>query len=106
EFDAERAVKALDLARGDRRPWLGQDVVDPVLPTDAVKQHLHRRLRIAPGEHLAVVGQDLLWNSGVAERRSEALAYRLSSLRGHQPGRDAVPGVVVDASQGFGAGAI
>src|SRR5216683_4940867 len=50
ELDSEGAVEALDLARGGRRAWLGEDVVDSVLAADAVEQHLHRGLREAAGE--------------------------------------------------------
>ena len=42
-----------------RQMGVGEDVVDPVLPADAVEQHLDRRLSEAPGENLAVVGQNL-----------------------------------------------
>src|SRR6476646_5159025 len=44
ELDAETAVEALDLAGGGRRARLGEDVVDAVLPTDAVEQDLDRWL--------------------------------------------------------------
>src|SRR3989442_1766634 len=59
ELHPEGAVKALDLARGSRRPRLGEDVIDAVLPADAVEQHLDRWLGEVPGEHLAVVSQHL-----------------------------------------------
>src|SRR6202011_3573270 len=52
ELDAEGLVKALDLPGGGRRAWLGQDVVDSVLATDAVEEHLDRRLGEPPGEDL------------------------------------------------------
>ncbi len=52
-------MKALDLPGRGRRAWLGQDVVDSVLATDAVEEHLDRRLGEPPGEDLSVVGQDL-----------------------------------------------
>src|SRR3989442_731968 len=45
ELHPEGAVKALDLPGGRRRARLGEDVVDSILPADAVEQHLDRRLR-------------------------------------------------------------
>src|ERR1700736_719774 len=44
ELDSEGLVKALDLPCRSRRAWLGQDVVDSVVATDAVEEHLDRRL--------------------------------------------------------------
>src|SRR5439155_764655 len=59
ELDSKRLVEALDLARGGRRAWLGEDVVDPVLPANAVEQHLDRGLGEAASEDLAVVGYNM-----------------------------------------------
>src|SRR5437667_6051106 len=61
ELHPEGAVKALDLPRRGRRARLGEDVVDPVLPANPVEEHFHWWLSKAPGEDLAVVGQDLGW---------------------------------------------
>src|SRR2546423_5222195 len=106
ELDPEGAVKALDLARGGRRAWLGEDVIDAVLAADAVEEDLDRRLGKAAGEDLAVVGQDLCRYAVFAQGRTEAVAHRLGTLREHEPSRDAEPGVVVDASQSLGRRAI
>src|SRR5439155_25273174 len=88
ELDAERAVKTLDLAGRGRRARLGEQVVDPVLTTDAVEEHLHRGLGESAGKDLAVVGQDLSWNAVDPHRGTESLANRLRPLSSHQPGRD------------------
>src|ERR1700674_2234670 len=95
-------MEALDLAGGSRRARLGEDVVDAVLPADAVEQDLDRWLGEAPREDLAVVGQDLARQAVRPQSRTEAVADRLRSLAGHEAGRDAEPRVVVDAGQGLG----
>jgi hypothetical protein len=59
ELDSEGLVEALDLARCGRRARRDKKVVDTVLATNAVEEHLDRGLGEAPGEDLAVVGQDL-----------------------------------------------
>ena len=89
-------MKALDLARrgGGRR--LGQQMIDPVLPAEAVEQHIDRRLRVLPGEHLAVVGEDLVGNAVGAQRLGEDGADSPGDRSGHQAGRHAEPGVVVE----------
>jgi len=48
ELDSQGFVEALDLAGGGRRARLGEEVVDPVLPTNPVEEHLHRGLGEAP----------------------------------------------------------
>src|SRR5207253_11101469 len=68
ELDAQAAVETLDLARRGRRAGLGEDVVNAVLPADAVEQHFDRRLSKAPSEHHAVVRQDLRRYSIFAQR--------------------------------------
>src|SRR2546427_492512 len=65
---AHAAVETLDLARRGRRAGLGEDVVNAVLPADAVEQHFDRRLSKAPSEHHAVVRQDLRRYSIFAQR--------------------------------------
>src|SRR5438270_5323908 len=72
-------------------------MVDPVLPANAVEQYVHRRLRIFLGQHLAIVGKDLLGYAMRSHRGHEAIADQLGSLPRHQPRRHAKPGVVVDA---------
>src|ERR1700736_5949069 len=56
ELDSEGLVEALDLAGGGRRVRRREQVVDPVLATDPVEEHLDRWLGKAPGEDLSVVG--------------------------------------------------
>ena len=56
ELDSKRLVKALDLPGGGRGARRREQVVDTVLATNAVEEHLDRGLGEAPGEHLAVVG--------------------------------------------------
>jgi hypothetical protein len=60
EFRAQAAVKPLDLAGRGETARLGQQMLDPVLAADRIKEHLHRRMMEPAGEHLAVIGQDLL----------------------------------------------
>ena len=88
-------MEPLDLAGRGRRPGRGEQVLDAVLPTDPVEQHLHRRVVEPAGEHLAVVGQDLL---GHARGRIATPARRTPAgcARGHQPRADTEPGVVID----------
>src|SRR5256885_16402950 len=81
-------------------------MVDTVLPADAVEQYVHRRLRIFPGEHLAIVGEDLLGHAMRSHGGHEPMADELGSLPRHQPRRHADPGVVVDAGQRLGRGAV
>src|SRR5713101_9522183 len=95
ELDSKRLVKALDLPGRGRRAWLGQDVVDSVFATDAVEEHLDRRLGETPGEDLAVVGQDLCRDTMSTQSRCKPIADGLGSLTHHQPRRDAVSGMVV-----------
>jgi hypothetical protein len=60
EFSANTAVKPLNLAGGGRASRLGQQAVDAVLAADRIKEHLHSGMVEPAGEHLAVIGQDLL----------------------------------------------
>src|ERR1700730_8023391 len=55
ELDSEGLVKALDLAGGARGARRREQVVDSVLATDAVEEHLDRGLGEAPSEDLPVV---------------------------------------------------
>src|SRR5438105_11699418 len=60
ELDSEGAVEALDLAGGGRRGRLGEDVVDAILPADAVEQHFDRGLGVLASEELSVGCQYVL----------------------------------------------
>ena len=66
---------------GGRRPGLGQPVGDPVLPADPVEQHLHRRLVEPAGEHLPVVGQDLLGHPVGPHRQRQPVTDPLAVSR-------------------------
>ena len=80
-------MKPLDLARRGRRARLGQQMLDTVLAADRIKEHLHRRMMEPAREHLAVVGQDLLWRpiggQGVAQSVADCPGQR---SRVHLPG--------------------
>lgn len=99
-------MEAFDLAGGGRGIGRGQDVVDPVLAADAVEEHLHRRLEQATGEDLAVVGQDLVRHAVPAQSGAEAFTDLARPFAVHEAGRDAVPGVVIQAGEGLGRGSI
>ena len=75
ELDSEATVKAFDLAGSGRRARLGEDVVDTILPADAVEQDFDWGLGEASGEDLAVVGQNLGRHPVLAQRRAEAVAH-------------------------------
>ena len=69
----------------------------PFLPADAVKKHLALARAQPPGEHLAVVGEDLIGDAIAAKRLCQSLAYRPGGGSGNEPGRDTGAGVVVSA---------
>src|SRR5260370_7151080 len=50
ELDSKRLVETLDLPSGGRGARRREQVIDPVLATDAVEEHLDRRLGKAPSE--------------------------------------------------------
>ena len=54
------AVEPLDLPGGGGRAGLGQQMLDAVLATHPVEEHLDRLGGVAAGEHLPVVGQDFV----------------------------------------------
>lgn len=64
---ADSGETAQSCGRGGR-VWLGQQVLDAVLAADCVKGHFHRWVIEPAGEHLAVVGQDLLRRSMPTQR--------------------------------------
>ena len=102
ELGAHRPVEPLDLPGRGRRPGLGQQVLDAVLPADPVEEHLHRRPVEPAGEHLAVVGQDLLR----APRRSASPPPAPHRPAARTPAAseraDTEPGVVIDPGQRLG----
>ncbi len=71
-------------------------MLDPVLPADPVEEHLHRRGEEPVGEHLAVVGQDLLRHT--VDSIAPASAAHTDRVRSpaHQPRADTVPGMIID----------
>jgi hypothetical protein len=72
ELGPHRLMPPLDVARRRRRPRRRQKMPDRVLPTDPVKQHLTGAGREPAGEHLAVIGQDLLGQPEAAHRQPRA----------------------------------
>jgi hypothetical protein len=78
----------------------------PFLRQIRIEQHLDRWAVEPAGEHLAVVGEDLAGDRVGSQRLREHAADRARSGAGDQPGRDAVPGVVVDPGDGFDLGAV
>ena len=61
QLELQRLVQPLDLARGGRRPGLGQPLGDAVLPADPLEQHLGRAGLDEPaGKHRAVIGEHFL----------------------------------------------
>ncbi len=99
-------VEPFDLAGRGRRPRLGQPMRDPVLATDPVEQHLRRRPIEAPGEHLAVIGQDLGGHPPRSQRHRQTVAYPLGRLAWHHPRAHAEPGMIIDPGQRLGFRAI
>ena len=67
ELGAQGAVETLDLAGRGRRAGRGEPMGDAVLPADLVEQHLGLRPAEPAGEHLAVVGEDLLGHPVAAQ---------------------------------------
>ena len=60
EFSSQTAMEPFDLAGRRGRTWLRQQMLNPVLPADAIEEHLHRRAPETAREHFAVIGQNLL----------------------------------------------
>ena len=77
----------------------GEQVVDAVLPTDPVEQDLDVPTGEPPGEHLAVVGEDLLGDPVQARGVGEVGAHGPGRGPEHDAGAHHVPGVVVQAGE-------
>lgn len=71
-------------------------VRDFVLAADPIEQNLDRPGPEAPGEDLAVVGEDLIGDPPPTKGLGEHGAHRLGRGPGHEPRSDAEPGVVID----------
>ena len=90
-------MEPLDLAGRGRRPWRGEQVPDAVLPTDPIEEHLTVPATEPAGEHLAVVGQDLLRGPhGVRIARPSASHVGRAVARATTNARDTEPRVVID----------
>lgn len=63
-----------------------QQVLDAVLPSDAIEQHLHWRLRVLPGEDLAVVGEHLRGRHTLRQRLGGAWPRHRGLLPAGGPG--------------------
>jgi len=81
-------------------------VVDAVVDTDRVEQHRTRALREPGGEDAAIVGEHLAGKAMGAKRELAGCTDRPGGRPHHQPGRDAVAGVVIDPGQAFELGAV
>ena len=98
ELALQRPVEPLDLAGGRRAPGGREQVAHVVLAADAVEEHEAGSGAEAAGEHLAVVGEDLLGGAVAREGLEERLADRPRGGAPDEPGRDAEARVVVDAA--------
>jgi hypothetical protein len=72
---------------------------DAVLAADAVEQDLGRVRAEPAGEHLAVVGQHLVWEPVALQGGDKDLADAAGIGPLDQPSHDAEPGMVIDAGQ-------
>ncbi|SLB43281.1 Uncharacterised protein [Mycobacteroides abscessus subsp. massiliense] len=106
EFSAQTAVKPLDLARRRRGAWRGQQVLDPLLTADRIEEHLHRRMVEPPGEHPAVISQNLLRHTISGDCIDQPVTDRPSAFSGHQPGTHAHPGMIINSRERLSAGAV
>ena len=75
----------------------GEQVFYAVLPADPVEEHLAFARPEAGGEHLAVVGEDLVGDPMAAHGEGQSFAHRASGGPGHKERGDAEAGVVVEA---------
>src|SRR5207253_8738921 len=94
ELAAQRAMKPLHLAARGRRMWCWKQVADATLTADAVEQRRGGKRRIAAGEHLAVVGEDLIGNSVTLQGCVEPCAHRARVGSRHHRGAHTEAGVV------------
>src|SRR5687767_1759504 len=99
-------MKALDLPGRGGRAHRGVPVGDAVLAADAVEHDLHGLGTEASGEHLAVVGEDLVGDPVAAKRRREDLAHGLRDGPSHEAGSHAEPAVVVDPGENLELGPV
>ena len=83
ELLAQRLMPTLNLACRCRRPRSGQNMFDTVLPADPVKQDLTRPGAESAGEHLPVVGQDLLRDTMSCHCYTQSVTHRSSSRPAH-----------------------
>jgi hypothetical protein len=79
---------------------------DPVLPADPIKQHLALRRPEPAGEHLPIVGQDLIRDPMGAHRFGQSVTHRPRRRSSHHLGRHTEPGVIVDPGHHLQLGAI
>ncbi|HEU4397321.1 MAG TPA: hypothetical protein VFU54_05720 [Actinomycetota bacterium] len=97
QLGSEGLVEAFDLAGGGRAADAGEPVGDPLFAADAVEQHLGRVGAEPAGEHLAVIGQQLLRAAVAVQGGGEDAAHAAGVGPLDQPGHDAESGVVVDS---------
>src|SRR3984957_21102067 len=94
-------MKSLDLAGGGRRERSREEMVDPVVATDPVEEHLARSEPEAIGENLAVVGQDLFRGAISFQGRGEVPAHLTADGSGHDVRAHHEATAVVNAGQGL-----
>lgn len=76
ELSTKCVVPALNFAGRRWAAWLSEDVFDPILATDLVKEHLGVVVSEPASEDLAVVREDLLGHAPTGEGRHEVLTDR------------------------------
>ncbi len=96
ELASHRLVPPLDLAGRSRRTRRRQNVLDPVLATDPVEQHLTSAWPEPASEHFAVIRQDLLRHPKDAHRLGQRLTRRTCRRPLNHMRRNHEPGMIID----------
>jgi len=81
-------------------------VLDPRVVADPVEEHRSWPEAESSREDLAVIGEDLIGCTVLAEGEGEGVTDRLGRRSGHDAGTDAVAAVVVDTSDHLHLGAV
>ncbi len=88
ELPRAASCAALHLAGRGRRAGRGEQVADAVLRADPVEEHRPRAVAEAAGEHLAVVGEDLVRHAMASAALGQGVAHRAGRGPGHHPSAD------------------
>ena len=59
-------------------------MVDPVFTAEPIEEHVDRGPGVLASEHLAVVGEDLLWHAMHPQGGQEAIADQLRAFPRHR----------------------